>query len=291
VCREVIHYLAKNISLYGSPITLLQKHYTEFLRHEVSVLAQPPVDKTLRPSTSSRKTDKVTDVALQPIHVMTESTDFITSIHLERMRLHEEAAQLAQRSVEQDTIIRDLMAKLTAAEQMIEALRHAVPRGSHLDEEARNAEPSGLKAADCEADQLQIIAALELQNMELAQQCGHLESIVVMGGVADPAELEHGMMALRRDRDDLLRKNQELAAAVLERDGSLSGIESKHERLAKDNAFLKTRAEAAEKDLSAARAELELLKSQMAVAQRRLSSDDEPRGDSEGASPPQSFTT
>lgn len=237
VVREVIHHLAVN-KAFGSPLTVLQEEYAEFMRNETEG------ESALR--TSAHATQHETSAS-----ALTRS-----ELQTQFLSLHTSYTKLAAESLAKDERINRLKSKVMDLSADVNQLRRAaINAGSAANATASSGELSA--DASERVSSHDVITSLEKLNLELSERNEMLEHNMGIGMVYCASDVEHTILQQQADIDKLLTNNATLAEAYLRVYETQASCEARAVKAESELGFATKRKDQLEKEVLALRVALE----------------------------------
>jgi hypothetical protein len=208
VVREVIAYLATCASVSGSPLTILQREYLQFLDSAETLASRGELSsaathmRASRLLSGGRQDHNAASKTLEPVYIMDASTTSLRDVHTEFSTLQEAHRKLASESIIKDRRIASLQIEVAKCQYDLQVLRNGIT-SSHV--------VHASTVGDAE-----LLQAAQNLNTQLAEQIAAFEDNFDVGNFVEVRELVNALGELKREKEMLIQKTSLLAATLLE---------------------------------------------------------------------------
>lgn len=218
VVREVVAYLASCSSLSGSPLTILQREYLQFIDSAQTLSSRGASSSSAAHARASRLLhgDSTGTTAgdhqqMEAVFVMSEATSSLRDVHSEFSSLQESYRKLAQESNAKDRRIASLQTELAKSYYDLQILRSGIT-SSHV--------VHASTVGDAE-----LLHASQALNAQLAEQIAAFEDNYDVGNFVDVRELLAAVSELKKDKELLIHKDSLLAEKLLDSHATIQALQ------------------------------------------------------------------
>lgn len=248
VTKELVHYLAKCDSLFGSPLVMIQREYEAFLsaqrtlqRPLATASARLRSTQVLSQTSSQHNADSSTG-GEEAVFVMTGDRRSLKDLHTELLSLHESYRKVSAELMAKDHRILRLQEELSEQTARVESLRRGIT-STHV------ANASAIEDSD-------LLREVQILNAKMADQIAAFEDNFDVGGVVDIAEMQMAIQELTQEKENLAAKNCILAAKLLEVDEVMTQRKERDATREKELAAWKHKVDSLEAEIAQLKSEV-----------------------------------
>lgn len=213
VVREVISYLATCSSLSGSPLTILQREYLQFVdsSQTLSRGATSSSSAHARASKLIRGDNNQLQQQTEAVYVMSETTSSLRDVHTEYSALQEGYRRIVLEANAKDRRIAALQTEVAKCQYDLQILRSGIT-SSHV-----------VHAST--VDDAELLHAAQELNLQLSEQLAAFEDNFDVGNFVEVRELLNAVGDLKKEKEVLIYKSSLLSEKLLEGGGIIADLQ------------------------------------------------------------------
>jgi chromosome segregation ATPase len=208
VVREVIAYLASCSSISGSPLTILQREYLQFVDSAQILSSRGPMSSSATHARASKLlrgdagSNQQQQQETEAVYVMSESTTSLRDVHTEYSTLQEAYRKIALEANFKDRRIATLQTEIAKCQYNLQVLRSGIT-SSHV-----------VHAST--VDDAQLLHAAQELNVQLAEQLASFEDNFDVFNFVEVRELLNAVGDLTKEKEILIYKSSLLSEKLIE---------------------------------------------------------------------------